>query len=234
MSANNETGSIQPVPVLGEICRSHGVVFHTDAVQSFGKQPFEDIHQFNADLVSVCAHKFHGPKGAGALFIKSPLRPDPIVFGGGHENERRAGTENVAGIIGFASAMELFVKTPVFNPEKLSPLTARLIDFVKSLEGVNFRGSLRNRLSNTMAFTVAGCDSITLLAGLDMEGICASGGSACSAGSLEPSHVMSAMGVDKNSANSLVRFSLGRDSTLAEVQTAESVLKNVINRVLHR
>jgi cysteine desulfurase len=233
MSANNETGSIQPVPVLGEICRARGVVFHTDAVQSFGKLPFEDIHQFNADLVSVCAHKFHGPKGAGALFIKSPLLPDPIVFGGGHENERRAGTEHVAGIIGLAGAMERFVKMPVFQHEKLSPLTARLIDFVKSLEGVAFRGSLRNRLSNTVAFTVAGCDSITLLAGLDMEGICASSGSACSAGSLEPSHVMSAMGVDKNSANSLVRFSLGRDSSLAEVQTAETVLKNVINRVLH-
>ena len=233
MSANNETGSIQPVPVLGEICRSRGVIFHTDAVQSFGKLPFEDIHQFNADLVSICAHKFHGPKGAGALFIKSPLLPDPIAFGGGHENERRAGTEHVAGIIGLAGAMERFVKTPVFQPEKLSSLTARLVDFVKSLEGVAFRGSLCNRLPNTAAFTVAGCDSITLLAGLDMEGICASSGSACSAGSLEPSHVISAMGVDKNLANSLVRFSLGRDSTLAEVQTVETVLKNVINRALH-
>jgi cysteine desulfurase len=234
MSANNETGSLQPVAALGEICRSHGVVFHTDAVQSFGKQPFEDIHQFNADLVSVCAHKFHGPKGAGALFIKSPLLPDPVAFGGGHENERRAGTENVAGIIGLASAMERFVKTPVFQSEKLLPLTGRLMSFVKSLEGVSFRGSGRDRLCNTVAFTVAGCDSITLLAGLDMEGVCASSGSACSAGSLEPSHVMSAMGVDKNSANSLVRFSLGRDSTLEEVQTAETILKNVINRVLHR
>ncbi len=233
MSANNETGSVQPVPVLGEICRSRGVIFHTDAVQSFGKEPFEDIHQFNADLVSVCAHKFHGPKGAGALFIRSPLLPDPIAFGGGHENERRAGTENIAGIIGLAEAMKRFVKTPVFQPEKLSPLTDRLIAFVEMLEGATFRGSLRDRLSNTVAFTVAGCDSITLLAGLDMEGICASSGSACSAGSLEPSHVMSAMGVEKNSANSLVRFSLGRDSTLAEVQTAEAVLKNVINRALH-
>ncbi|MGD0814756.1 MAG: cysteine desulfurase family protein [Verrucomicrobiota bacterium] len=230
MSANNETGSIQPVPVLGEICRSHGIVFHTDAVQSFGKQPFESIHQFNADLVSVCAHKFHGPKGAGALFIKSPLHPDPIIFGGGHENERRAGTEHLAGIVGLAAAMDHFVKTPVFSPEKLSPLTARLIDSAKSLEGVEFRGSLRDRLPNTAAFTVAGCDSITLLAGLDMEGICASGGSACSAGSLEPSHVMLAMSVDKSSANSLVRFSLGRDSTLAEVQTAEAAFENVINR----
>jgi cysteine desulfurase len=232
MSANNETGSIQPVEVLGEICRSRGVIFHTDAVQSFGKQPFNDIHQFNADLVAVCAHKFHGPKGAGALFIKSPLLPDPIAFGGGHENERRAGTENVAGIIGLAAAIERFVKTPVFQPEKLSPLANRLIDFIKSLEGAEFRGSLRERLSNTVAFTVAGCDSITLLAGLDMEGICASSGSACSAGSLEPSHVMSAMGVDKSSANSLVRFSLGRDSTLAEIQAVELVLTNVINRAL--
>jgi cysteine desulfurase len=214
MSANNETGSIQPVAALGEICRAHGIVFHTDAVQSFGKEPFADIHQFNADLVSVCAHKFHGPKGAGALFIKSPLHPDPIIFGGGHENETRAGTENVAGIIGLAAATERFVQTPVFEAEKLSPLTARLITFINSLDGVTFRGSERDRLANTMAFTVAGCDSITLLAGLDLEGICASSGSACSAGSLEPSHVMSAMGVDKNSANSLVRFSLGRDSTL--------------------
>jgi cysteine desulfurase len=233
MSANNETGSVQPVSALGEICRSHGVVFHTDAVQSFGKQPFEDIHQFNADLVSVCAHKFHGPKGIGALFIKSPLLPDPIVFGGGHENERRAGTENLAGIIGLAEVMERFVKTPVFQPEKLSPLTTHLINFFKLLEGADFRGSLLNRLSNTVAFTVAGCDSFTLLAGLDMEGICASSGSACSAGSLEPSHVLTAMGVDKNSANSLVRFSLGRDSTLEEIQTTETILKNVINRALH-
>jgi cysteine desulfurase len=233
MSANNETGSIQPAPVLGEICRSRGIIFHTDAVQSFGKQPFEDIHQFNADLVSVCAHKFHGPKGAGALFIKSPLLPDPIAFGGGHENERRAGTENVAGVIGLVAAMERFVRTPVFDTAKLSPMTNGLIDFIQTLEGVTFRSSLHDRLSNTVAFTVAGCDSIMLLAGLDMEGVCASSGSACSAGSLEPSHVMSAMGVDKNSANSLVRFSLGRDSTMAEVQAAGTILKNVINRALH-
>ena len=232
MSANNETGSIQPVPVLGEICRSRGIVFHTDAVQSFGKLPFENIHQFNADLVSVCAHKFHGPKGAGALFIKSPLLPDPIVFGGGHENERRAGTEHVAGIIGLAEAMERFVKSPVFQNERLFPLTARLIDFLKPLECVAFQGSLRDRLPNTAAFTVSGCDSITLLAGLDMEGICASGGAACSAGSLEPSHVMRAMGVEKNSENSLVRFSLGRDSTLAEVETAGTFFISVINRAL--
>ncbi|HZM04817.1 MAG TPA: cysteine desulfurase family protein [Candidatus Saccharimonadales bacterium] len=230
MSANNETGSLQPVAEIGDICRSRRVLFHTDAVQSFGKQPFDSIHQFNADLVSVCAHKFHGPKGAGALFIKSPLLPDPIIFGGGHENERRAGTENVAGYLGFAEALERFVRPPVFESEKLGKLTNRLIEFVRTLDGVAFRGSLRERLPNTVAFTVKGCDSILLLAGLDLEGVCASSGSACSAGSLEPSHVMSAMGVEKSSANSLVRFSLGRDSTEEEVRLAQEVFRNVINR----
>ena len=97
MAANNEIGTIQPVAELGAICRERGIVFHTDAVQWFGKEPFENVTQFNADLVSICAHKFHGPKGAGLLYIKSPLHPDPIFFGGGHENERRAGTENLAG-----------------------------------------------------------------------------------------------------------------------------------------
>lgn len=230
MSANNETGSIQPVAELGAICRDAGILFHTDAVQSFGKQPFADIHQFNADLVSVCAHKFHGPKGAGALFIKSPLHPDPILLGGGHENERRAGTENIAGITGLAAATERFVKTPVFQCEKLSPLTDDLIASSKNWDDVVFRGSEKIRLCNTVAFTVAGCDSITLLAGLDMEGVCASSGSACSAGSLEPSHVMSAMGVSKGEANALVRFSLGRDSTLEEVKITKTVFENVINR----
>jgi cysteine desulfurase len=232
MSANNETGSIQPVAALGALCRERGVVFHTDAAQSFGKETFTGIDQFQADLVSVCAHKFHGPKGAGALYIRSPLHPDPILFGGGHENERRAGTENVAGIIGLAEAMERFVPTPVFDAATLGPLTDHIIDTVQTLPGATFRGARRGRLANTVAFTVAGCDSITLLAGLDLEGICASSGSACSAGSLEPSHVMKAMGVDPKSANALVRFSLGRESTRDEVERAMEVLRHVINRGL--
>ncbi|MGA2173806.1 MAG: cysteine desulfurase family protein [Verrucomicrobiota bacterium] len=230
MAANNETGSLQPVGVLGEICRSRGVLFHTDAVQYFGKEAFEDIHQFNADLVSFCAHKLHGPKGAGALFIKSPLHPDPILFGGAHENERRAGTENLSAIIGLAETVEKFLSPPVFSRNVLMNLTNRLIASVTAIEGVEFRGSLASRLANTAAFTVSGCDSITILAGLDLEGICASSGSACSAGSLEPSHVMLAMGVEAGLANSLVRFSLGRDSTLDEVLKVQEALKNVINR----
>lgn len=231
MAANNETGTIQPIAELGKICREHGVVFHSDAVQWFGKEPFENIHQFNADMVSVCSHKFHGPKGAGALFIQSPLLPDPIIFGGGHENERRAGTENLPAIIGFAEASERFLKTSVFEKEKLKPLATDLIQFIDSLEGVTFRGSSSFRLINTVAFTVAGADSIALLAGLDMEGVCASSGSACSAGSLEPSHVMLALGVEKNSANSLVRFSLGRETTNAEIEAVKKILPSVINRV---
>jgi cysteine desulfurase len=232
MAANNETGSIQPVAALGELCRSRGVVFHTDATQYFGKLPFTSIHQFNADLVSACSHKFHGPKGAGALFIKSPLLPDPIIFGGGHENERRAGTENVAGIIGFAEATERFVKTPVFPAEQLLSLTRSLIESARSMERVTFRGSPLHRLPNTVAFSVEGCDSTTVLTGLDLAGVCASGGSACSAGSIEPSHVLSAMGASNEAANSLIRFSLGRDSTMGEVQEVSAVLRNVINRAL--
>ena len=108
MAANNEIGTIQPIAELGAICRKHGVVFHSDSVQWFGKEPFHSINQFNADLLSICSHKFHGPKGAGLLFARSPLHPDPILFGGAHENERRAGTENLAAIIGLVEAMERF------------------------------------------------------------------------------------------------------------------------------
>ena len=230
MAVNNETGTIQPVSELGALCRARGVLFHTDAVQWFGKEPFETIHQFNADLVSVCAHKFHGPKGAGVLFVKSPLLPDPILFGGGHENERRAGTENLAAIIGLATAVERFVKSPVFPNATLAPLSARLLALVDSLAGVHFRGARTARLANTIAFTVEGCDSIALLASLDLEGICASSGSACSAGSLEPSHVMKAMGVAQQEANALVRLSLGRGSSVEEINRIEQVLPAVINR----
>jgi len=230
MAANNEIGTIQPVAELGARCRERGILFHTDAVQWFGKEPFANIHQFNADLVSVCAHKFHGPRGAGALFIKSPLLPDPILFGGSHENERRAGTENLAAIIGLAEAMERFVPSPVFSG--LLPLAGRLRKLVQTLStrGVTLRSPSDHCLTNTISFTVRGCDSIALLAGLDLEGICASSGSACSAGSLEPSHVLTALGMDKAEANSLVRFSLGRESSLAEVEEVERVVPKVIER----
>ena len=230
MAANNEVGTIQPVAQLGALCRQHGVVFHTDAVQWFGKEPFQDIHQFNADLVSVCAHKMHGPKGVGALFVRSPLHPDPILFGGGQENERRAGTENLAAIAGLVKALELFVKQPVFPAAPLRQLTHRLLAAIEQIPGAHFVGSRQQRLANTVAFVVEGADSISLLAGLDLEGVCVSSGSACSAGSLEPSHVVRALGWSDDLANALVRLSLGRESTLEEVQSVATVLPEVVRR----
>ena len=232
MAANNETGSILPVAELGAICRERGALFHTDAVQWFGKLPFSSIHQFNADLVSLCAHKFHGPKGAGLLYIRSPLLPEPILFGGGHENERRAGTENLPSIIGLTEAIERFVPTPAFPTERLTALTSELLSTITGLDGVTIRGSVAHRLPNTLAFTVKGTDGMALMAGLDLEGVCASSGSACSAGSLEPSHVMLAMGVNPLEANSLVRLSLGRNSTPAEVQAVQEILPLVLRQVL--
>ena len=230
MTANNETGTIQPAAEIGRLCRQQGVTFHTDAVQSFGKLPFESIHQFEADLVSVCAHKFHGPKGAGALFIRSPLLPHPTQHGGTQENERRGGTENLTAVAGLVTAFECFVPQPVFPADPLRAWTERLGRAVTSLPGVERHGCPENRLSNTLAFSVEGTDSISLLANLDLEGVCASSGSACTAGSVEPSHVLRAMGVPESRAKALVRFSLGRESTEDEVTRVERLLPALIAR----
>ena len=232
MAANNETGTIQPVTEIGRCCRERGVLFHTDAVQAFGKLPFERIEQFEADLVSVCAHKFHGPKGAGALFIRSPLLPHPTQHGGAQENERRGGTENLASVVGLVTAFERFVPQPVFPADRLRAWTRRLARSVASLPGVELHGCPDHRLPNTLAFSVEGTDSISLLANLDLEGVCASSGSACTAGSVEPSHVLRAMGVPESRARALVRFSLGRESTEEEVASVESLLPAVIDRCL--
>jgi cysteine desulfurase len=229
MAANNEIGTVQPVAELGAVCLERGVVFHSDAVQWFGKEPFDQIGQFQADLVSVCAHKFHGPKGAGLLYIKSPLHPLPILFGGGHENERRAGTENLPAILGMVTALENFIRVPVFVRAKLLPLNETLRDCVAASPGCELVSPREGALANTVSFVVERADGIALMAGFDVEGICASSGSACSAGSLEPSHVISAIGRPER-ANALVRFSLGRDSTLAEVAAVCHLLPTIIRR----
>ena len=232
MAANNEIGTIQPFEELGAICRERWIIFHSDAVQWFGKEPFDNVGQFNADLISVCAHKFHGPKGAGLLYVKSPLHPDPVLFGGGHENERRAGTENLAGILGQVTALEKFVKPPVFPRTKHKELSAKLISSIEIIDGCEMVSPRENCLTNTISFVVSGADSIALLAGLDVEGICASSGSACSAGSIEPSHVILAIG-KKDLANSLVRFSLGRETTAEEVDFVCVALPEIIHRAQH-
>lgn len=231
MAANNEVGTLQPIADIGEICREKGVFFHTDAVHCFGKTSFESIHQFKADLVSICSHKFHGPKGAGVLFTKSPLQPDPIIHGGAQENERRGGTENLAAVIGFAEATERFLRQPVFQAERLGPMAERVIRLIDSIEGATFQGSRVNRLCNTVAFSVEGADSIALLAGLDMAGICASSGSACTSGSVTPSHVLKAMGLSDAASASLVRLSFGRESTDEEIAALENSLPAVIQQI---
>jgi cysteine desulfurase len=230
MAANNEIGTIQPVAELGALCRERGVIFHTDAVQWFGKEPVSGIGQFNADLVCGCAHKFHGPKGAGFLYIRSPLQPDPILFGGSHENERRAGTENLPSILGLAEAVKHFIAPPVFSRDHLLPISQFLIQRAASIPGVLIVGSQEQRLANTVALVVEQADSITLLAGLDLEGVCASSGSACSAGSLEPSHVITALGFRSDLANSLIRFSLGRETSMADMERLVQVLPLVVER----
>lgn len=229
MAANNEIGTLQPVAELGAVCRERGVFFHTDAVQWFGKEQVENFGQFNADLVSVCAHKFHGPKGAGLLWVKSPLQPEPLLLGGSHENERRGGTENLAGIVGLVSALHRFVRPPAFDQAKLKRLADKLAASVEKIDGCELVSPRRFSLVNTVSFVVRGTDSIALLAGLDVEGICASSGSACSAGSLEPSHVIKAIGKQKL-ANSLVRFSLGRETTEEETDSVCEALPHIVRQ----
>jgi cysteine desulfurase len=230
MAANNETGAIQPVAEIGDLCRAKGILFHTDAVQAFGKLPFAGIDQFNADLVSFCSHKCHGPKGAGLLFVRAPLPLTPLLFGGGHEQDKRAGTENLPSIVGTATVVDRFLSPPVFPSSELFLLTSRLIAALKTLPGITLV-SPGVRLANTVSFTVAGCDSLSLLAALDMTGVCASSGSACSSGSLLPSHVLTAMGFPPALANSFIRFSLGRASSVEEVDFISALLPSLIDRI---
>jgi len=231
MAANNEVGALQPVAEIGALCRERGVAFHTDAAQWFGKQPFASIQQFNADLVSVCAHKFHGPRGAGALYIRSPLQPEPILFGGGQENERRAGTENLAAIMGLVIAFIRFVPIPVFAANRLTPLAARLRSRLGAIPGAEVCSPLAQCLANTISVTFEDCDSLSLLAGLDLAGVCASSGAACSTGSLQPSHVLLAMGYGLSAANGLVRFSLGRESSFEDVELAAVTLAMIVDQI---
>jgi cysteine desulfurase len=230
MAANNETGVLQPVAEIGQLCRSKGIPFHTDALQWFGKEPVGAVHDWNADLVTLCAHKMHGPKGAGALWIRSPLRLEPVQVGGGHELERRAGTENLPAILGLVAAVELFVPTPVFHRSRLAPWVERLARGLAQIEGVIVHGADVPRLCNTLAFSVEGADSLSLIANLDMAGVCASSGSACSSGSITPSHVLLAMGCSTEQASSLVRLSLGRETTEAEIQAVGEGLAGWIGR----
>ncbi len=230
MAANNETGVLQPWAEIGALCRSREILYHCDAAQALGKVPVEGIGQFQAPLVSACSHKLHGPKGAGVLYCRSPLRPRALLHGGSQENESRAGTENLAGIYGMTLALERFSSPPVFEPARMESLSRRLMQGIGGLPGVRFHGTGALRAGNTLALSVAGWESASLLAALDLEGVCASGGAACSAGSLEPSHVLLAMGEPPGRARGLIRFSAGRGTTEEEIDAAVRALSAIVSR----
>ncbi len=231
MSANNETGTIQPVKDLAAICRERGVTFHTDAVQSFGKEPV-NANDWGVDLLSIAAHKFYGPKGVGALYVRRGTKLDPLLFGGSHENDRRAGTENVAAIVGLARAAELATAQMEKEQGRLFELTEKLgAGIIQRIRGAHRNGHARQRIGNTINFSFEGCEEEGLLLGLDLEGVAVSSGSACAVGSLEPSHVLKAMGLPHELARAAVRFSFGKSNTGEDVDYILKALDRVVERL---
>ena len=231
MSANNETGTIQPIKELATICRERGVPFHTDAVQSVGKVPV-NVEDWGVDLLSIAAHKFYGPKGVGVLFIRHGTKINPLLVGGSHENERRAGTENVAAIVGMAKAAELATATMADEQIRLLELTEKLAEGVmKRIGGAHRNGHPKLRIGNTVNFSFEGCEEEGLLLGLDLEGVAVSSGSACAVGSLEPSHVLKAMGLPHELAKTAVRFSFGMGNVAGDVDYILEVLPRLIERL---
>lgn len=231
MWANNETGALQPVREIGAICRERGVLFHTDAVQALGKVPVE-VGDVPVDLLSVSGHKVHGPKGVGALWIRPQTKVESLLHGGSHENDRRAGTENVAGIVGFVRAAEITTARTASEDVRLRSLTERLWRGLSArIERIRRNGPADRRVANTLNVSFAGCKSDALLMSLDLEGVCVSSGSACAVGSLKPSPVLLAMGLGADLANSAVRFSLGAATTEADVDAVLEVLPGIVARL---
>ena len=230
MSANNETGVIQPVREISRICRERGILLHSDMVQSFGKI---DTDLSLVDAASFAAHKFYGPKGAGLLFLRSGLSIQPIMFGGAHENERRPGTENVAAIAGMAAAAEWTLRGQEREQGREKKLRDELWARISQIfPGTRQNGDAANRLANTLNVSFPGLDSETLLMALDLEGICASSGSACMVGSVVASHVLLAMGLPMERASSAVRFSLGKQTSAEEIDDAAKAIDRIIERLI--
>ncbi len=228
MTANNETGVIQPIREISQICRERAVLLHSDMVQAFGKF---DIDVSLVDAGSFASHKFYGPKGTGFLFLRSGLPIQPIMFGGAHENQRRPGTENVAGVAGMAAAAEWVLS----DADEERKREAQLRDdfwqrIAKSFPDAQQNGDQAHRLGNTLNVSFIGVDSETMLMALDLEGVCASSGSACMVGSVRASHVLLAMGLPMESARSAIRFSLGRRTTAEEIATAADALERIAQR----
>jgi cysteine desulfurase len=230
MYANNETGAIQPIREIGALCRKRGVLFHTDAVQAAGHLTI-DVQRDNIDMLSLSAHKFHGPKGIGLLFAKSNLQLTSLIRGGGQERGKRAGTENLPGIIGLAAALKYAHEHMQQNTAYITGLRNALRNGLDKIDGAGFNGSREHCLPGTVNYSFQGINGEALLSLLSNEGICCSSGSACSAGSLEPSHVLLALGLSKETAQSALRFSLCEYNTMDEVQTIITKVTEAVNRL---
>lgn len=230
MYANNETGAIQPIREIGALCRKRGVLFHTDAVQAAGHLTI-DVQRDNIDMLSLSAHKFHGPKGIGLLFAKSNLQLTSLIRGGGQERGKRAGTENLPGIIGLAAALKDAQENMQQNTAYITGLRNALRNGLDKIDGAGFNGSREHCLPGTVNYSFQVINGETLLSLLSNEGICCASGSACSAGSLEPSHVLLALGLSKETAKSALRFSLCEYNTMDEVQTIITKVTEAVNRL---
>ena len=230
MAANNEVGTIQPIEEIGKICREKGVLFHTDAVQAFGHMPL-DVNKMNIDLLSLSAHKINGPKGSGALYIRRGLGLRPVIEGGGQERNRRSGTENVAGIVGLGQAAQLAMETMEEESARLKALAKKLTDGVLQIPETILTGDPENRLPGACSFAISAIEGESLVLYLDMEGICTSTGSACSTGSLDPSHVLMAIGLSHEVSHGSLRVTLGRFNTEEEVDYIIETLPKVVEKL---
>ncbi len=231
MLANNDVGTIQPVRDIARLAGERGVPVHTDAVQGIGKMPV-DVRRLGVDLLSLSSHKIYGPKGIGALYIRRGVSIDPLIFGGHHERRRRAGTENVPAIVGFGKACEIAGEEIESVPPRIAALHDRLQQGIeKRIENVRMNGHPELRLPNTLNVSFSFLDGESLLMNLDLMGVAVSTGSACTSGSVDPSHVLTAMGRSPEQAHGSLRFSLGRGNTAEDVDFTLDVLVDVVRRL---
>ena len=230
MAANNEVGTIQPIAEIGEIVRGHSAKLHVDAIQFAAHAPI-DVDAWQADLVSLSAHKFGGPQGVGALFVRRGTHMLPQLHGGAQERQRRAGTENVAGIVGFGAAFALAGAAMAAEADRLRDLSARLRDGLLALGGVSLTGHDTERLPNNVSVVIESIEGGDLVAALDLEGVEVSTGSACTSGSTEPSHVLLAMGIEPELAHGSIRITMGPETTEGQVDRALEAFRVVLPRL---
>jgi len=230
MHANNEIGTIEPIKEIGTICRKKGVYFHTDAVQTIGKVPI-DVKEMNIDLLSASSHKIYGPKGVGFLYVRNGIKIEPLIHGGGQENKMRSGTENVAGIIGFGAAIKLAKKNMRTESKTETKLRDYLIKEVMKIPKSYLNGHKTKRLPFNAHFWFSGVEGEAIVMLLDKYGIAASTGSACSSGSLEPSHVLTSIGLNEEQAHGSLRLTIGRQTTFKEIRYTVKALKKIVNKL---